>query len=461
LWRLTDRRRRPNCPCCHGSSADSHRWVRYGSALLFFLVSQVAFTQSGPVWVGARVHGGLATGSGSGYWDWTTPEQTGRLRPGNAIGAGTEVRLGVQPALELSAGALFTAATVSQTVDGSTIEYAEQSVSFPLLAHTSVPAGAGRVGVLLGPAVTLLPFPTTRTVDGPSSSGTTEGYAGTPVQASMEAGVEWSVPVSSRHRTVIGLRFVHPLTSPGYRWLTDSEGNTRINRFDLTASFLRRIGVPPPPAEAPEAPPSEGGPSRIRVGIEVHAGTAIGTGKSHWDWYGGGPVQRMPLPAGSIGVKAVYPFGDHLSAGGGVRYAVNPTRLSTSSTVADYRHDSVEASLAVELLVPWRHRFHREGDRRNLVVWGGPALVILPGSASVHPVDAYDIRRATPGRPFNIGADLGLGIDYRTHRLQFRYVTLYTAPEYPRTDGAPSDLRWHRFEIGVTWFLSGISLRHR
>ncbi|MFP4152502.1 MAG: hypothetical protein ACLFR8_10940 [Alkalispirochaeta sp.] len=451
---------------------DSHRdrrWARYASALLFLLISQVAFTESAPVWVGARVHGGLATGSGSGYWDWTTPGQTGRFRPGYAVGAGTEVRLGLQPALELSAGALFTTATVSQTVNGSTIAYTEGSVSFPFLAHTSVPAGAGRVGVLLGPAVTLLPFPTTRTVDGPSSSPSpslssepTEAYAGAPVQASMEAGVEWSVPVSSRHRTVIGLRFVHPLTSPGYRWLADSEGNTRINRFDFTASFLRRIGVPPPAAEAPEGLRPEVIPSRIRVGIEVHAGTAIGTGKSHWDWYGGGPVQRMPLPAGSIGVKAVYPFGDHLSVGGGVRYAVNPTRLSTSSTVADYRHDSVEGSLAVELLVPWRYRFRREGDRRNLVVWGGPALVILPGSASVHPVDAYDLREATPDRPFNIGADLGLGVDYRTHRLQFRYVTLYTAPEYPRTDGDDaSDLRWHRFEIGVTWFLSGISRRHR
>jgi len=443
-------------------SRRNYRRARSVSVLVFLLVSHVAYAQSVPLWVGPRMHGGVATGSGAGYWDWTTPEQTGTFRPGYAVGAGAEVRLGIRPALELSTGIVFSRATVSQELDGATVEYEERSLSLPVLAHASVPAGTGRFGVLLGPAVTILPFPATRSVDGPASprspslsSETMERHAGAPVQASMEAGVEWSVPVSSRHRTVIGLRFVHPLTSPRYRWLSDSEGNTRINRFDLTASFLSRIGAPSTGAATPEVSRVDPDPARIRLGIEVHVGTAIGTGKGHWDWYGGGPVQRMPPAAGSIGVKAVAPFGAHLSASTSVRYAVNTTRLSTSATVAEYRHDSVEASLAVELLVPGNFVSSGKSGGWSVVVWGGPALVILPGSASIDPADAYDIAHTNPGRPFNIGADLGLGIDYGTHRLQFRYVTLYTAPAYPRTDGvASSDLRWHRFEVGIAWFVS-------
>jgi hypothetical protein len=390
-----------------------------------------------------------------------------------------EARFPLLPALEVSTGLIVSTAMVTQELAGVAIDYQESSFAVPLLAHALVPAGRGTVGVLLGPAITVLPAPATRTVR-TTASGLTAGSAsmraGVPVQATMEAGLEWGLEYTTRRRVVIGLRFVHPLTSPRYPWVSASAGNTRINRFDLNVSLLYRArsdeaqraapqrSVLPAATRATAAPRGD----RARLGVEAYAGTAIGTGKGHWDWYDGGAVQRIPTVAGSVGVRGVVPVRPHLALGAGIRYAWNPTRITTSGGAADYRHDSIESSLTAELRVPFEGReratvgavavsaVNARGASGgwHMVVWGGPALVVLPGSARTAPAGVFDLASGDPGNRVHAGVDLGLGVDNGRYRFGFRYVTLYTAPNYPRTDGAPaSDIRWHRFETGITWYV--------
>ncbi len=418
--------------------------IRWSTAAILLLLVTALLPAEGSLWWGPRVNAGFALGSGSGYWDWTTPVQAGSFHPGFSASGGLEVRRTAGSTLEFSAGLLAATAVTSQKVDGRTITYREHSLRLPVLAHVGTPLGAGRLAVVVGPTLAVLPWEAERVEDGSPSLRTSAG-AQSPLQVGVEAGVEWGVPVTSERRVVLGLRFVHLMVSPEYPWVESSAGNTRIDRLDLSVALLQSVGDaaeaaprPPPHPRPQQIPP----PGRFRLGLDLAAATAIGTGKAHWDWYGGGAVHRLVPPGGSAGVYLSVPLTDSFAIATGGRYAINATVMEANGTEGRYRHDSVEVPLLAELRVA------------PLVIWGGPALVWLPAAATLSPAGAFAVATGTPARSLHPGMDVGLGVEYGAVRTFARYVTFLTSPDYPRMDDHPAaDLRWHRFELGLTWYL--------
>lgn len=414
------------------------------------------------LWWGVRGYLGAATASGSGYWDWVTPDITGTTHPGPSLGAALAVQQQVSRRILLETGVSWHSTQVQQSVGPLSIDYRERFLSFPLAVHISpqlLSSGSSRSvpSIVVGPSVTVMPFEGERQLR--SSDGSSENRSGITdsiFHATLEAGLEWTVATSPHSKTVVGARFSHRLGSPKYRWIEDSAGNNRTDRLDLTIGWFFQNSAEPDAGRAGPLTgnrgedPGKAPGSPLRVGVEVSAAAAIGTAKAHWDWYGNGTVGRLIVPSGTLGVTVGAPVSSHVTVATGGRFGFNSTAMTVQGQRWEYSHNSIEFPLVAELhLAP-------------VVAWGGPVLLWLPGDARITPEGAFALASGRPGRRVHPALEAGIGVQGARARTYVRYVSFFTSPEYQRRISGESgaadqqlpagDLRWHRFEAGVVWY---------
>lgn len=176
----------------------------------------------------------MGQGSGKGYWDWTDPQQEGKLYSLPSYSAGFLLAYKTSGGLTLEANALFTENRIRQELGGLNYQYIQRSFEFPLMLMKAPPIADERLELGLGPVLIYLPFKAERALN----NSIEYSYAAQPVLLAVTIGGNYSFPLNKHKDIDLQMRFVHPFISPDYRWENNSSGNNRFNHVDLRVAFF-------------------------------------------------------------------------------------------------------------------------------------------------------------------------------------------------------------------------------
>ncbi len=183
----------------------------------------------------------LGMGSGKGLWDTSTTEEQGELLPlpGGSVSYLANIALSHRIFLNMSIQ--YSYARAGQKVDNRKILYTQQSLDFPLLIMGTPLSEKSRLTLGAGPTLTYLPGKAERAVyvDNTLISEET-AHAEQMVLFGIQAGADYTIPISESSDILVSFRFSHPFLSPVYHWDEEGSGNIRINRIELGFGILRK-----------------------------------------------------------------------------------------------------------------------------------------------------------------------------------------------------------------------------
>jgi len=189
----------------------------------------------------------------------------------------------------------------------------------------------------------------------------------------------------------------------------------------------------------------------FRAGLEGSLGTAIGTGKGYWDWMDPSQdIQRIIIPSMSLSLTALTDIGPYFQMEGGIGYAWNTCKVKNGEEAYTFRQNALEIPLGLKLFF--------NTDRRNVYIKGGPVFFLLQdnGSFTGGP-SGENMIASPPDNVFHTGIQLGVGYQKESsgHLWQgeIRYLTFYSSPDYTRIDGSTGDIRYHRMQMTISFFL--------
>ncbi len=181
----------------------------------------------------------LGMGSGKGLWEPTDPSESGSLYPGTGGGMAYTAKLPLSRRSLLNMSFQYIFARAGQRVEDQKILYTQQSLELPILLMAPPLSERSRLTLGAGPSLTLLPVTTRREITLDSRVVSDEYVrAEKTILFSLQAGADYTVPLTERKDLVLTLRFTHPFTSPGYAWDQGGSGNIRINRIDMGLGVL-------------------------------------------------------------------------------------------------------------------------------------------------------------------------------------------------------------------------------
>ena len=182
----------------------------------------------------------LGMGSGKGLWDTTDPRESGKLSamPGGGISYLADIPLSYRTHIKLSIQ--YSYAQAGQKAGDQEILYTQQSLELPVLLMGTPLSGESRLTLGAGPSVTVLPAEAVREVTAGGTVSEEAVEAEQTVLIGIQAGADYTIPLSSQKDLILTFRFSHPFTSPVYDWGQGGSGNIRINRIDLGIGVLSR-----------------------------------------------------------------------------------------------------------------------------------------------------------------------------------------------------------------------------
>lgn len=174
----------------------------------------------------------MGQGSGKGYWDWTDPQQEGRLYTLPSYTLGFFLEYPVKKGIILTADGLYTESRAGQKLGDQDYIYTQRSLEFPIMLFKDVPLSPEKLALGLGPTLICLPFQAQRQQD----NIVLNSYASQAFLVGIIAGGNYRIPFKTKN-IILQFRFVHPFISPEYNWEVESSGNNRFNHLDI------RIGI--------------------------------------------------------------------------------------------------------------------------------------------------------------------------------------------------------------------------
>ncbi len=200
--------------------------------LLLLLPSPVFLSAlEGQLGVRASLNAGYP--SGKGLWDWTDPLDKGTLSWGPGWGAGVFGRLLFNENFLMESGINYVSIQAGQTVGAAKYTFSQQSLEIPVLFKTRPPfQRTFHLGG--GPVFMFLPFKAER--NGVSLRAEESFMLG------LEASGDMLLYASPSSDVLLSCNFVHPVTSPVYKWEETSSGSIRINKVEFCVSWLFNLG---------------------------------------------------------------------------------------------------------------------------------------------------------------------------------------------------------------------------
>ncbi|MDC7234159.1 MAG: hypothetical protein PQJ58_13070, partial [Spirochaetales bacterium] len=165
-----------------------------------------------------------------GLWDWTETDQLGTLEWGFGGGGGLVSRFGIGEKFILEGGINFVYVQAGQTLDAEEYTFTQMSLELPVLFKTRLPFENTSWYIGAGPSLIFLPFEAYRNDVAQSPDK--------PVMLALQAGLDWSLFNSEKSEILLSGNFIHPVTSPSYKWEETSSGSIRINRLELCVTWL-------------------------------------------------------------------------------------------------------------------------------------------------------------------------------------------------------------------------------
>lgn len=184
--------------------------------------------------LGARAFMGGGYASGKGLWDWTDTQEQGTLSWGFGGGGGLVTRFILTDKYILEGGINYVYIEAGQTLDTREYTYTQMSLELPLMLKAALPFETSNFFLGAGPNVIFLPFEATR--------NNTPAKPDTSVMLAIQAGLDYKAMDKENSEILISANFIHPVTSPAYKWEENSSGSIRINRLELCVTWLFDIG---------------------------------------------------------------------------------------------------------------------------------------------------------------------------------------------------------------------------
>ena len=188
---------------------------------------------------GYRLIAGGGFPSGKGLWDWTDTSEEGVLGWGPAGGAGVVCLFNFKDeSYHIETGISFIHLRGEQTLGDSSYEYMQNTIEIPILFKKRLPFPDSDWFLGGGALIMLNPIEArrTETTDGED----TEIYCEPEnrLMLGLQLGLDWKFINREAHDWMLSLHYSHPLTSPGFTFEEAGSGNIRLNRVDLSFSYL-------------------------------------------------------------------------------------------------------------------------------------------------------------------------------------------------------------------------------
>lgn len=208
----------------------------------FFLILLLSFSLplAAEIQAGIQVSLGAGYPSGKGLWDWTDSAAEGRLHwgPGGAAGAVILYNLDGGK-YQIESGGLYSRISAGQSLDSRRYNYIQHSLEVPLLFKQRLPFDKHwYLGI--GPALLFIPGESRRETADETLTSRAEQQAA----VALQLGTDWVFFTRRRWLMRGSFRFVHPLTSPEYKFTEATSGSIRINRVDIGLAVLYAFAPP-------------------------------------------------------------------------------------------------------------------------------------------------------------------------------------------------------------------------
>jgi hypothetical protein len=177
--------------------------------------------------------------SGKGLWDWTDTEEKGVLHWGPA-GGGAVVGLFNfnNESFHIETGISFVHLRGEQSLGDSRYEYMQNTIENPVLYKKRLPF-PGSDWFLGGGALLMLNPIEARRIETKDGDETEEYCApGNRLMLGLQLGLDWKFLIRKAHDWMLSLHYTHPLTSPDFSFEKNGSGNIRLNRVDLSVTYL-------------------------------------------------------------------------------------------------------------------------------------------------------------------------------------------------------------------------------
>ncbi len=177
--------------------------------------------------------------SGKGLWDWTDTSEKGTLHWGPAVGGGVVCLFNLrEEACHIETGINIVHLRGKQKLGDSRYEYMQNTIEIPVLYKTRLPFPDTHLFLGGGAVMMINPIEArrTETTDGEE----TEIYCepDNKVMLGLQLGLDWKFINKEAHDWMLSLHYTHPLTSPGFSFEEMGSGNIRLNRADLSFTYL-------------------------------------------------------------------------------------------------------------------------------------------------------------------------------------------------------------------------------